>query len=346
MAVTQDIIRMVQASRDRTVELTDQQVVDLTRAYVDAWDDLAPEFSDGLTRLLDAADGEIPAAVVARDQRIAAALTQARTRLDELTDYTNERVGTDVGQAVLDASNTRYDSLQAQLPPEAPGAWLGRIDDDALDNIVARTTQQIASASAPIGADAEAAMRRQLVRGITVGSNPRAVARRIMRDTEGAFNGGLTRASRIARTEMLDAHRYADQQTTQQNRSMVQARVWTSTLDSRTCGSCLAQHGTEWPVEAFGPEDHQQGRCIFVDKTKSWSELGFTGIEDTDMDLQGERNDWWGNLTNDSQDTVLGKTRADMLRNGDIDWPDLSKRIDNNQWRTSYVMTPVRDLTG
>ena len=344
MTITPDLVRLVRASRDRTVALTDQQVVDLTRAWVESWDTLAPEFEDALGRLLTNADGTIPASVLARDQRLTQALTRSRQALDELEDYTGTRVTVDVGDAVLDAVNTRYTSLQAQLPPEAPGALLGRLDDDALDAIVARTTQQITSATVGLSAAAAAAVRAELVRGITVGSNPNVVARRMLRRTEGAFNGGLVRATRIARTEMLDAHRLADQQTTTANRTIVAARVWTATLDAKTCGSCLAQHGSEWPVDAFGPEDHHAGRCIFIDRTKTWAELGFTGIEETEMDLTGERDDWWANLTDTAQDATLGKTKADMLRNGDITWDDLSKKVDNPGWRPSYTETPLKDL--
>lgn len=344
MTITPDLVRLVRASRDRTVALTDQQVVDLTRAWVDSWDTLAPEFEDALARLLSTADGAIPASVLARDQRLTQALTRSRQALDELEDYTGTRVTVDVGDAVLDAVNTRYTSLQSQLPPEAPGALLGRLDDDALDAIVARTTQQITSAAVGLSASAAAAVRAELIRGITVGSNPNVVARRMLRRTEGAFNGGLVRATRIARTEMLDAHRLADQQATAANRSIVAARVWTATLDAKTCGSCLAQHGTEWPVDAFGPEDHHAGRCIFVDRTKTWAELGFTGIEEPEMDLTGERDEWWANLTDTAQDATLGKTKADMLRNGDITWDDLSKKVDNPGWRPSYTETPLKDL--
>lgn len=344
MAVTDEVVQLVRASRDRTVELTDQQVVAITRGWVDAWDELAPEFADAITVLLATDADSLPASVIARDRRLGQALAAARTRLDELAALTEVTVTNDLGTAVLDAVDAHLASLQAQLPPEAPGVTLGTLNDDTLDAIVARSTQQIASTAAALAPAAEAAMRAELIRGITVGDNPRTVARRIMTRTEGAFNGGLARAARIARTEMLDAGRVASLASAQANRDMITARIWIASLDSRTCGSCLAQHGTEWPVDQFGPEDHQQGRCTFVDKTKTWAELGFTGIEDDEPDRPAERDDWWNNLTTDTQDRTLGKTRADLLRNGDITWADLPRRHENPDWRPSYSLTPVKDL--
>lgn len=346
MSVTDEVVALARASRARTVEVTDQQVIALTQAWVEAWDTLAPEFADALAALVAGADGTIPASVVAKDRRITQALARARVTLDDLAVGARDRVLNDVATVVLDAVDAHLATLQAQLPAEAPGVVLGTLDPDALDAIVARTTGRIEAKTLALPAEVAALMKAELVRGITVGDNPNTVARRIMARTEGTFNGGLARATRLARTEMLDAHRMADLRSAQANRHLIAARVWVATLDSRTCGSCLAQHGTEWPVDTFGPEDHQQGRCTFIDRTKTWAELGFTGIEDDDQDLPAERDDWWANMTPDSQNAVLGKTRADLLRDGQITWADLSTRRENPDWRPSQVLTPIRDLPG
>lgn len=344
MAITEEIIELVRLSRDRTVAMTDQQVVAITTAWVDAWDELAPEFQDALANLISNADETVPARTVARDQRVAQALQQSKQRLDELSANTEIIVSNDVGQVVLDAANTRYDSLLAQLPSGQAHVELNRLNPTALDAIVARTAQQIHSARIPLADDAVAAMRSELVRGITIGSNPNETARRIVRRTEGQFNGGLVRATRIARTEMLTAHRTADLQLAQQNTKIIQSRVWMARLDSRTCSSCLSQHGSEWPTDAYGPADHVQGRCVFIDKTKSWDELGFTGIEDVSLDLVAQRDAWWENLTDDTKQSVLGPGKYELWQNGEIDWSDLSKRISNDSWMDHYIETPLADL--
>lgn len=344
MAVTDEVVQLVRASRDRTVELTDQQVVRLALAWTQAWDELEPEFSDALAFIITDGGEDIPASVVARDRRLAQALAAARSRVDELADFTASTVSNDVGDVVLDAAEAHFAALQAQLPDGAPGVTLGTLDAEALEAIVARTTQQIASSVDQLPPAVDAAMRAELVRGITVGDNPNTVAQRILKRTEGAFNGGLARAARISRTEMLDAHRVADLESAKANSNVIKSNIWVATFDSRTCGSCLAQHGTEWPVDAFGPEDHQQGRCVFVPRTKTWAELGFVGIEDSEPDRAAQRDDWWNNLTKRSQDSTLGRAKADLLRSGEISWDDLIKRVINGEWRNSYVETPLKDL--
>jgi SPP1 gp7 family putative phage head morphogenesis protein len=345
VAVTEEVIDLVRLSKERTVALTDEQVVALTRAWVDAWDELEPEFQNALTVLLADAEDTIPARIVARDQRITQALQHAADRLDGLASTTQVTVTNDLHTIVLDAANTKYDALLRQLPDGAEHAWLNRLNTVALDAIVARTTQQIHSATMPLPDDTVRAMQAELVRGITVGANPNETARRMVRRTGDHFYGGLTRATRIARTETLDAYRTADLAAAQANRTVIASRVWMATLDARTCASCLANHGTEWPIDQFGPEDHQQGRCVFVEKTKSWEELGFTGIEDQSLDLEAQRDAWWDNLTDDTKQQILGPGKYELWQDGSIDWADLTKRVDNPGWRPSQVETPLVDLT-
>lgn len=344
MAITDEIIEIIRLSRDRTVALSDEQVIAITTAWVAAWDELTPEFQDALSDLLSSSDEVIPARVVARNQRVTQALQQAKQRLDELSASTEVIVANDIGQVVLDAATSRYSSLLAQLPAGQSHVELNRLNQIALDAIVARTTQQIHSARLPLADDTIAAMRSELIRGITVGSNPNETARRIVRRTEGKFNGGLIRATRIARTEMLTAHRTADLQFAKQNTNVIQSRVWMARLDSRTCASCLAQHGTEWSADAYGPADHVQGRCVFIDKTKSWAELGFDGIEDQSLDLEAQRDAWWDNLTDDTKQRVLGPGKYELWDNGDITWSDLSKHVSNSEWMDHYAETPLKDL--
>lgn len=344
MAVTDEIIELVRLSKERAVALTDEQVIALTRAWVDSWSELEPEFQDALTTLLTDAEDTIPARVVARNQRITQALQHAADQLDGLASTTEVTVTNDLQTIVLDAANTKYEALLRQLPEGAEHAWLNRLSTVALDAIVARTTQQIHSAALPLSDETVRAMRAELVRGITVGANPNETARRIVRRTGDQFHGGLARAARIARTETLDAYRTADLQSAQANRTVIQSRIWMATLDSRTCGSCLANHGTEWPIDQFGPEDHHQGRCVFIEQTKSWAELGFTGIEDNSLDLAAQRDAWWDNLTDDTQEHILGPGKYELWQNGEITWSDLSKRVDNPGWRPAQVETPLKDL--
>ena len=217
-----------------------------------------------------------------------------------------------------------------------------RVSDAAMDAIVARTAQNITTGLTPLSDDAVAVMKRNLIRGIAVGDNPRRVARNMVRQAEKGFNRGLTRAMTIARTEILDAHRAATKAADDANKDLMVGWLWGASLDARTCPSCIAQHGRLHPVEEEGPIDHHQGRCDRIPKTKSWRELGFDIDEPEDL-LQDSR-EWFDGLTSDTQQRIMGRDRLELLNSGEIGWDDLSTRISTDGWRDAMHVTSVRDL--
>lgn len=95
------------------------------------------------------------------------------------------------------------------------------------------------------------------VSSIAAGYNPRVTARLLRQ----AFGVGLRRALTIARTETIRAYTEATHRNYLANRDVVEAWVWCSALDSRTCPACWAMHGSIHPLDErlF---DHPNGRCL------------------------------------------------------------------------------------
>lgn len=343
MAVTDETLRAAADARRNIRRVTDKQAVALVTAWVNAWDTLQPLFAEAVSELI--AGGEtVPRAVVARNRKLRSAIEQARATLEALTLETNRVITGDLMSALLDAVNQHQAVISTQLPPGTAGLSIN-LDapaPEALNAMVTRTTQQIHSATKPLTAWTIKKMRQELIRGIVIGDNPREVARKLIKATEGQFNGGLARAMTIARTEMLDAHRNGSLAAAKANADLLTGWVWMCTLDRRTCPSCLAKHGTVHPVDDFGPNDHQNGRCARVDKTKSWKDLGFD-IEEPADSIPDARA-WFDNLTEDSQLAIMGPTRLKLLNDGSIGWDDLSTLNKSTGWRDSFVQTPVRDL--
>ncbi|MCW2132894.1 phage head morphogenesis protein [Arthrobacter sp. VKM Ac-2550] len=346
MAVTEKTLALIDARRIELGRVIDGQTLALITAWIDAWDTLAPEFSDALTDLLaDAKDGTVTGHQVSRNQRLRAALALAVDRLDELADMTSVTVQADVQRTMLDAAASQIQVIQSQLPAAHQVATLptfSRVSDATMDAMVLRTTERIHSLTRPLSDDSIMVMRRNLVRGIAVGDNPRTTARRIMRQTENDFNGGLQRAMTIARTETLDAHRAATKAADEANKDVTAGWLWGATLSARTCPACLAMHGQEFPVEQAGPEGHQNCRCDRIPKTKTWRELGFD-IDEPEPIIRDSR-EWFDGLTPDSQLTIMGPERLRMLNDGSITWDDLAKTRHTEGWRDSIVPVSVQDL--
>jgi SPP1 gp7 family putative phage head morphogenesis protein len=329
---------------------TDAVTRQLTTAWVRAWDELATAYRQGITDAVDYAihNGRWPnASELARLERLQHAVMEAERALAQLGERAGVTIRDGAGQVVAIDADHEPRLIASQLPAAEQAAAAARfaanIAPTALDMIVARSQGQIESALRPLSRDAGEAMRRELIRGVAVGSNPRdVVAKRMVDRVQGAFEGGLTRAMVIARTEMLDAYRAASRHSHAANADVVAGWTWMSTLDSRACPSCWSMHGKIFPVEAPGPLDHQQGRCARLPKTRTWRELGFDIDEPAD-DIPNAQTKFW-TLPPADRKQIMGPQRLELLRSGRVGWDDLPTVRPSLAWRPSYAPRTVSDL--
>lgn len=329
--------------------LADEQTRRLTAAWVRAWDTLIWEVTGAVQELAQLADdGRWPTrSQVLRNERARRALEVVREALQRLAAEANRGIGQAAADAADIAAARTARIIASQFPPQAGdhatlAVRFNRVPADQIAAVVARTTQQITALTWPLAAAATEAMKQELIRGIALGDNPRAAARRMLQRLEGGFNGGLARALNIARTEILDAHRAAAAASQAANSKVLTGWVWTAKLDARTCPSCWAQHGSRHPLDEQGPLDHQSGRCARTPVTKSWKELGFD-IPEPPSILPDARTTFAG-LPEADQLQIMGPARLAALQRGDIAWDDLSKLRRTNGWRDSYGVVPLRDL--
>lgn len=346
MALNEKALAVIQRRRaeiDRQIAELD---LDLIRAWVTAWDTLGLSFDAALLELVtQAQNGRLKGTTVARNLRLREALQQATDMIDRLAANAEVSAIAAARRVALDGAQSQIDAIAAQLPPEMEVGldrnWT-RVNPDALEAIVARTAERIHAEFYPLSDDAVAAMKAALVQGITVGENPRRVAKDMLRRAEKNFNGGLNRAMIIARTEILDAHRAANKAAEKGNEDVLKGWIWIASLDSKTCPSCIGQHGSEHPLTEDGPLDHHQGRCDRAPLTKSWKDLGFDIEEPPSIIPDAE--EWFAGLTPDTQRRIMGPTRLELLQSGDITFKDLSTRRVTDGWRDAMHVTPVRDL--
>lgn len=350
MPVTRETIRLVDGLRISLGRSVDDVTRSLVGAWSRAWDVLAVQWQQAVDdAVAHAEDGRWPSrAAIDSLDRAQRAFDATRAQVMALSDL----AGVTVVQILPGIASSTADWHKAVILSELPdadhtrggvGVTYNRVDTQALDNIVKRTTDDIASYMRPLSADAEEQMKRTLIRGVALGDNPRTAARLMVRDLEGDFNGGLARALNIARTEMLDVSRLATQQADLANPKLVTGWYWWADLDERTCASCWSQHGSFHPADEQGPDDHQSGRCSRVPATPSWADLGFSNIPEP-APIMSDAEATFNALPEAKQLAIMGPARLDLLKSGDVKWADLSVKRSSEAWRDSYAPRPVKEL--
>ena len=317
MAITRAALALETQLRDQLDAVLDQQVRDLVAAWIRAWDEVAGDLEAALQLLVATADaGEVvPRALMIRNGRLQNALAIIAERLDDLAEQAGVRIAGDL-QAVVDrAAGMQAAIIRAQYPADDQPRLGSDVDAATLDAIVARSAEQITATTYPIADDAYDAVRRELVRGVAVGASPRHTAERMLARAEGGFNGGLTRALTIARTETLDAHRAAAQAGQEQHTDVLAGWIWLAELDPRMCPACAGMHGRLFPLTEPGPLGHQNCRCARMPKTMSWSDLGIDGVDEP-ADHTPDADAWFASLTPAEQRRLLGRERYDAWTAG------------------------------
>lgn len=348
MAVTRETLRLVRDLRVTVGIEADDAVRDLTKRWVQAWDDLAATVNAGIADLVakQATLGRAPRAwELARLDRLRRALQYVEASLIRLASKTGSTVTDAAGRAITATTRAEPSVIASQLPASeraAAAVSFDRVPAGAIDAIVRRVQQRIVSTSMPLSTAAYQAVQRELVRGVAAGLSPDATARAMLDRVRGAFDGGLVRATVISRTETLDAYRLASRASHMANSDMVRGWVWTCSLDRRCCPSCWSKHGSEHPVDELGPNDHHQGRCARTPLVRSWADLGFR-IDEPASQFPDARKAF-DRLPKADQLQVMGPERLELLRTDKVAWSDLSTERTNPGWRTSFVPTPLADL--
>lgn len=204
----------------------------------------------------------------------------------------------------------------------------------AIEGLVLRSAGRIEAATRRLDAYQSTALKDALLRGLVYGDNPRDTAGRIMTLTEGAFLGGGSRASTIARTEIMDANRYATRLAYNET-EFVTGWKWLAQLDTRTCPACWAMHGTEHP-KTEPQYGHANCRCTTIPV--------LLDDEPADHDLGDPEEIFWG-LSREDQLAIMGPGRLQALEAG-VRWSDLTYLKRNPDWRPAQQVTRVSDLAG
>lgn len=312
----------------------------LVNAYGEAYKRIQAAVMDAARELKDVGVGDLTyldrQRKLARLQLLRAQVAQEMDtfgRIAVTTITAEQRAALQQGQ--LDAPEL----MGLGMGPAPPGiaATFDAVPATAFERLVGFTAagSPLADLFAELGDDAAQTVTAELQAGLAAGLNPRKIAIRIKR----ALGGNLTRALLIARTETLRAYRESTRAVYRENADLVSGYQWVASLSLRTCGMCLAMHGTVFKTETpFGT--HPNCRCTMVPVMRSWHDLGYDVPEPIEPKLDGEA--WFRALDADDQDTILGPLKARAFRDGEFAFDDLigyrkSPRWGPERWERSLT---------
>lgn len=213
--------------------IQDDQTRILAQHWAHTWDAIKSELRT-TTLALAQLDDDSKASAAIRNVKARDALAIAT---DGLTDClaTSNLNAADVARRLIAQATSDQDALITTQLPAGHTINLASVDARQIDAIMRRTLDQITVRHWHLNKTATASMKRNLAAGVTLGRNPKQVAEHMVNMVQGDFEGGLTRALVIARTEQLDAYRAAAQAHHNTNRGVLQGWQWYAELDHRTC---------------------------------------------------------------------------------------------------------------
>lgn len=275
-------------------------------------------------------------------------------RLESLKRLIINQVDAYGGQAQLATGQLQHtavglgaDAAQEQMEALVPAGieWsFGVASPQAIADLVgaAQEGSPLADLFAGFGEKAAADVSGVLLRGISLGEGPQAVARDIAR----VLDEPRQRAVTIARTELNRAYRSSSIENYRANDDVVQGWIWVCSLSRNSCAACVAMHGTHHSLEEE-LDDHVSGACAAVPETRSWADIlgpdvDTSDLEDTSPQFQSGE-DWLNGQSEETQRSILG-AKYQGWNNGDFSLSDVVGHTHDPKWGHSIKEKPLKEL--
>lgn len=195
---------------------------------------------------------------------------------------------------------------------------------------------------------AQEAIRIGVVEGETLDQIVRRVrGTRALKFKDGALTIARRHAETIVRTAVNHTVTQSREQFYGANASLIKGVMWISVLDDRTTFLCQSRDHKIYPVDSGPrPPAHLRCRSTTAPITKSWRDLGINRAElppGTRASMNGQvpatetYGSWIKKQSVEVQNDALGKTRATLLRKGEL---DVSHFVDRKGHR--YTLDELR----
>jgi len=168
---------------------------------------------------------------------------------------------------------------------------------------------------------------QSIINGVMAGKNPKTIASLITN----VFGMPLTDSLRMTRTVQIWSYREAGRASYLANDDVVRGWIWYAELDSETCASCWAMHGTEHSLDET-LDDHYNGRCTAIPMTIGASNDIKSGASQ------------FVDLSEAKQREILGDAKFEAWKDGKFDFGQLSTQHSDEVYGTMRGVTSLQDL--
>lgn len=203
---------------------------------------------------------------------------------------------------------------------------------EALKNLIGYTERDaFKSGIAKFGENAAMKLSDILLAGVSLGKNPRTISTIIAN----FFGIPYSWAENTIRTVQAWSFRTASHAAYSNNADVVAGWVWWATLDSRTCISCIAQHGKQFKHGDI-LNDHHRGRCtpVPVVKGAKWLASVQTG------------EDWFKAQPDSVQASIMGKGMHEHWRKGGFGFGDIPAKYTDPVYGEMLRPKTLKSLIG
>ncbi len=338
-----DIFEIADQHRRALLEHERKAASEMVHAYGEAWKRIKAQSDDLLRKIAEAraAGQDVNQSWLFQAERLRILQQQTEAEIRQFAQYAEQLIIAQQAEAVRAAQEHVEQLMTAGLGELPPGMLVtfARLPTQTLTDLVGflQDGSPLRDLLDELGPEASESVRRALIAGVATGQNPRVIARQIRQ----ALGNNLTRALRISRTEVLRSYREASKRTYQANDDVVKGWIWRSALGTRTCAACWAMHGTVHKLDER-LDDHVNGRCAMVPVTKTWKELGFKDVPETQVQVE-QGAGLFEQLSDQEKEKILGKNAFQAYEDLKIDLIDFVGRSRSSQWGTMRHARSLKD---
>jgi hypothetical protein len=315
-------------------DLTQDTTSDIVRAYGNIWQQLNSEILRLTRQYYDDTRGISAQAWLQELGRLNILQAQVERELRTFAATASANIVYQQQEAIRMAGNHAFEMVDYVAERAGISMIWNRLDTDRLEQMVGML--QYGSPLSKIlygyGEKAGKTIGDSIITGIAMGIGPREIARNIRLE----MAGDLSRAMRIARTEIVRASREASREIYKANPDIVGGYIRRSARSERTCAACWALDGEKYPVDQ-PLDDHPNGLCYEVPYLPDAADM--YNLDDTGSSA-------FEKLSDEQKQAILGPVKFEGFKQGLFGLKDLVGHTHSDDWGDGIQEKSLSSLLG